>query len=141
MAREIKELGFRTLWIAGESPDLAHASELHTATDALGISTSIVNVWQGEPTTASETYLRVAEQFPDRFLLGLVVGHREQNLPYVKPMTALNRYLDVQRDGRRRWWISAGNAGSWCQPLNLSSARNLFITSSAATLYASENVG
>jgi probable F420-dependent oxidoreductase len=95
VAREIEEVGFQTLWIGGESPDLAHASELLAATDNLVIGTSIVNVWQGEPATVAEAYLRLAERFPDRFLLGLGVGHPEQNQPYVKPMTALNRYLDV----------------------------------------------
>ena len=94
MAREIEEVGFPTLWIGGESPDLAHASELLAATDNLIIGTSIVNVWHGEPTTAAEAYLRLTQRFPDRFVLGLGVGHREQNQPYAKPMTALNRYLD-----------------------------------------------
>jgi len=95
MAREIEEIGFSTLWIGGESPDLAHAGELLAATDKLIIGTSIVNIWNGAPTTVAEAYLRIADRYPDRFILGLGVGHREQNEPYAKPMTALNRYLDV----------------------------------------------
>ena len=95
MAREIEEIGFPTLWIGGELPDLEHASELLAGTDKLIIGTSIVNIWQGDPTTAAEAYLRIAERFPGRFLLGLGVGHREQNGAYTNPMAALNRYLDV----------------------------------------------
>jgi probable F420-dependent oxidoreductase len=95
MAREIEEIGFPTLWISGEFPDLVHATELLTATHDLIIGTSIVNIWKGEPTFTAEAYLRVAERFPGRFLLGLGVGHREQIGSYVKPMAALNRYLDV----------------------------------------------
>ena len=56
--------------------------------------TSIVNIWQGNPTTAAEAYLRIAARFPGGFLLGLGVGHREQN-GATSPMAALNRYLDV----------------------------------------------
>ena len=95
MAREIEEIGFPTLWISGESPDLAHAGELLAAPGKLMIGTSIVNIWRGEPTTTAEAYLRIAERFPGRFLLGLGVGHREQNGPCAKPMAALSRYLDV----------------------------------------------
>ena len=75
--------------------NLEHASELLAGTDKLMIGTSIVNIWQGDPTTAAEAYLRIAERFPGRFLLGLGVGHREQNGAYTNPMAALNRYLDV----------------------------------------------
>ena len=85
MAREIEEIGFPTLWISGELPDLEHASELLAGTDKLKIGTSIVNIWQGDPTTAAEAYLRIAERFPGRFLLGLGVGHREQNGAYTNP--------------------------------------------------------
>ena len=95
MAREIEEIGFPTLWIGGEPPDLSHAGELLAATNDLIIGTSILNVWHGEPTTAAKAYLRLAERFPDRLLLGLGVGHSEQNQRFAKPMTALNRYLDV----------------------------------------------
>jgi probable F420-dependent oxidoreductase len=95
MAREIEEIGFATLWIGGEPPDLSHAGELLAATNDLIIGTSILNVWHGEPTTAAKAYLRLAERFPDRLLLGLGVGHSEQNQQFAKPMTALNRYLDV----------------------------------------------
>lgn len=85
MAREIEEIGFPTLWIGGELPDLEHASELLAGTDKLIIGTSIVNIWQGDPTTAAEAYPRIAERFPGRFLLGLGVGHREQNGAYTNP--------------------------------------------------------
>jgi probable F420-dependent oxidoreductase len=95
MARDIEQMGFPTLWIGGESTGLTHASELLSATDQLTVGTSIVNIWQGEPKTTAEAWLRISERFPDRFLLGLGVGHREQNRHYGKPLEALNRYLDV----------------------------------------------
>jgi hypothetical protein len=53
MAREIEEIGFPTLWISGELPDLEHAAELLAGTDKLIIGTSIVNIWQGDPTTVA----------------------------------------------------------------------------------------
>jgi probable F420-dependent oxidoreductase len=95
MAREIEEMGYPALWISGESPDLARAGELLAATDNLVVGTSIVNIWQGDPATTAKAYLHIAETFPDRFLLGLGVGHREQTRRYAKPLAALNRYLDV----------------------------------------------
>lgn len=95
MARGIEDMGYPALWISGESPDLARASELLAATDDLVIGTSIVNIWQGDPATTAEAYLQIAERFPDRFVLGLGVGHREQTGPYAKPLAALNQYLDA----------------------------------------------
>jgi probable F420-dependent oxidoreductase len=95
IAREIETLGYSALWIGGESPDLAHARELLTATDNLVIGTSIVNIWQGDPATTAKACLQITEGFPDRFLLGLGVGHREQTGHYAKPLAALNQYLDV----------------------------------------------
>lgn len=95
MAREIEEMGYPALWISGESPDLARAGELLAATDNLVVGTSIVNIWQGDPATAARAYLQISELFPDRFLLGLGVGHREQTGHYAKPLAALNQYLDV----------------------------------------------
>jgi probable F420-dependent oxidoreductase len=61
----------------------------------LTIGTSIVNIWQGEPKATADAWLRISERFPDRFLLGFGVGHREQNRHFAKPQAALNRYLDV----------------------------------------------
>src|SRR5262252_7126961 len=66
MARDIEQMGFPTLWISGESPDLAHATELLSATDRLTIGTSIVNIWQGEPKATADAWLRISERFPDR---------------------------------------------------------------------------
>jgi probable F420-dependent oxidoreductase len=95
MARDIEDMGYPALWISGESPDLTRATELLAATDDLVIGTSIVNIWQGDPATTAEAYLQIAERFPDRFLLGLGVGHREQTGRYAKPLAALNQYLDA----------------------------------------------
>lgn len=95
MAREIEEMGYPALWISGESPDLTRSGELLAATDNLVVGTSIVNIWQGDPATTAKAYLQIAERFPDRFLLGLGVGHREQTGNYAKPLAALNQYLDV----------------------------------------------
>src|SRR5689334_4879824 len=95
MARDIEQMGYPTLWISGELPDLWHATELLRATEQINIGTSIVNIWQGEPKTTAEAWLRIEERFPGRFVLGLGVGHREQTTSYTQPLATLNRYLDA----------------------------------------------
>jgi hypothetical protein len=63
MAREIEQIGFHTLWIGGEGPELNHAAVLLGSTQRLVVGTSILNIWEGEPTTTAEAYRRLSDRF------------------------------------------------------------------------------
>ncbi|MET8650226.1 LLM class F420-dependent oxidoreductase [Nocardia aurea] len=107
-ARELEELGFGALWLGGSPPaDLPVVESLLEATESLTIGTSIVNIWAVRADAVAESYHRIEQRFPGRFLLGIGVGHPESDgTEAVKPYDALVAYLDeldaagVPKEGR-----------------------------------------
>ncbi|MFE3543882.1 LLM class F420-dependent oxidoreductase [Nocardia sp. NPDC059177] len=95
-AREIEELGFGALWLGGSPPaDLAAAESLLESTESLVVGTSIVNIWTARADAVAESFHRIDQRFPGRFLLGIGAGHREANgADAIKPYDALVSYLD-----------------------------------------------
>ncbi|MFE7720987.1 LLM class F420-dependent oxidoreductase [Nocardia rhizosphaerihabitans] len=95
-AREIEELGFGALWLGGSPPaDLSAAESLLESTESLIVGTSIVNIWTARADEVAESFHRIEQRFPGRFLLGIGVGHREANgADAIKPYDALVSYLD-----------------------------------------------
>ncbi|MGY0499459.1 LLM class F420-dependent oxidoreductase [Nocardia sp. FBN12] len=95
-ARELEELGFGALWLGGSPPaDLPVVESLLEATESLTVGTSIVNIWTAPAEAVAESFHRIDQRFPGRFLLGIGVGHRESNgAGAVKPYDALVAYLD-----------------------------------------------
>ncbi len=96
VARELERLGFGTVWI-GNSPDgdLALVEELLGATQTLTVATGIVNIWKDDARAVAAAHRRVTEAYPDRFLLGIGVGHPEATSDYRRPYRALVAYLDT----------------------------------------------
>jgi probable F420-dependent oxidoreductase len=92
-ARLVADLGFGTFWLGG-SPRLAQVRPLLAATDALTVATGIVNVWQYDPTELAAEYAELTTAFPDRFLLGIGIGHPEATAEYAKPLTTMRAFLD-----------------------------------------------
>ncbi|TQM28729.1 LLM class F420-dependent oxidoreductase [Nocardia bhagyanarayanae] len=94
-ASELEQLGYGTVWLGGSPPaELPVVESLLAATETLTVATSIVNVWSAPAKTVAESYHRIEESYPGRFLLGVGVGHPEFNDPYRKPYEALVEYLD-----------------------------------------------
>src|SRR5436190_2704553 len=106
IAAGIERLGFGALWL-GSSPDgdLAQAEGLLDATTTLTLATSIVNMWKDPAGLVAQSYARVQQRHPGRFLLGVGAGHREATQQYARPYDTLARYVDelvaggVPRDG------------------------------------------
>src|SRR3954471_1417855 len=97
LASTIERLGYGTIWIGG-SPGgrLQIVEDLLAATGSLTVATGITNIWADDPEPIAEAYHRIAARFPDRFLLGLGIGHPEATgARYSKPYTALVEYLDA----------------------------------------------
>ncbi|TCK26449.1 LLM class F420-dependent oxidoreductase [Pseudonocardia endophytica] len=95
LAQEVERLGFGAIWIGGSPPaDLAVAESLLAATDHLVVATGIVNMWSTPADDVAPSYHRLAERFPDRFLLGVGVGHPEHTGEYTKPYATVVEYLD-----------------------------------------------
>lgn len=95
LAVELDRLGYGTLWL-GSSPggDLAVVEELLDATSSLVLGTSIVNIWQDPAEPIAAAWHRITERYPERFVLGIGVGHPEATQRYATPYQALVAYLD-----------------------------------------------
>lgn len=95
IAAEAEALGYGTIWL-GASPDgdLAVVDQLLDATDRIVVGTSIVNVWSDDAATVAASYHRITARYPDRFMLGLGIGHPEATREYQRPFATLVSYLD-----------------------------------------------
>lgn len=93
---ELERLGYGTAWIGGSPPaDLSTVEPALAASTSLVVATGIVNVWDASPADAAAGYHRVAAAYPDRFVLGIGVGHRPHvGDQYTKPYDKLASYLD-----------------------------------------------
>ncbi|NMO93553.1 LLM class F420-dependent oxidoreductase [Actinomycetospora sp. TBRC 11914] len=91
----IERLGYGAVWLGGSPPaDLEHAESLLAATDRLVVATGIVNMWASPAAEVATSYRRIAERYPDRFLLGVGIGHPEAVGQYRKPYATIVEYLD-----------------------------------------------
>jgi len=94
-AVEIEKLGYGAVWV-GASPaaELNWVEPILERTTTLKLATGIVNIWTAEPGVVAESFHRIDQAYPGRFLLGVGVGHPEAHQEYRKPLDALNEYLD-----------------------------------------------
>jgi probable F420-dependent oxidoreductase len=94
-AKDIEALGYGAIWVGGSPPaELDWVEPLLEATTTLQIATGIVNVWTAAAGPVAESFHRIDKAYPNRFLLGIGVGHPEALTVYEKPYDALTQYLD-----------------------------------------------
>ncbi|HEU5268271.1 MAG TPA: TIGR03620 family F420-dependent LLM class oxidoreductase [Jatrophihabitans sp.] len=95
-ARELEAHGYGAIWIGG-SPggDLEIAAELLGATTSIPVATGIVNMWRDDAHAIAAAQRRIAARFPDRFLLGVGIGHPEATAEYHSPYQTMVDYLDA----------------------------------------------
>jgi probable F420-dependent oxidoreductase len=99
-AQLAERLGYGTLWLGG-SPNPAQVTPLLAATERLTAATGIVNVWQSEPHTVAAQRAQLDSHFPDRFLLGIGIGHPEATSDYRHPLKAMREFLAGLDSARR----------------------------------------
>ncbi len=99
LVAEAEALGYGAIWLGG-SPDgdLSVVDQLLDATDRIAVGTSIVNVWKDDAATVAASWHRIAGRYPDRFVLGLGIGHPEATQEYQRPYDKLVSYLDELDD-------------------------------------------
>lgn len=98
-AKDIEALGYGSVWVGGSPPaELAWVEPILEATTTLQVATGIVNIWTAPAGPVAESFHRIDRAYPDRFLLGIGVGHREAISEYRKPYDALVDYLDQLDD-------------------------------------------
>lgn len=94
LAKELENLGYRSIWLGLSPGDLAEPEALLAATDRLVVGTGIVNMWADDPEPVAEAYHRVAARFPGRLALGVGIGHPEATREYRSPYATIVDYLD-----------------------------------------------
>jgi probable F420-dependent oxidoreductase len=90
---ELEALGYTAFWV-GMSPSLAQAREFLERSSTLTIATGILNVWQHEPPDVAAQHAELTRDFPDRFLLGIGVGHPEATAEYHAPIATMTAFFD-----------------------------------------------
>ncbi len=92
----IEKLGYGAVWV-GMSPaaELSFVEPILEKTETLQVATGIVNVWTAPAEQVAESYHRIENAYPGRFLLGVGVGHPEHIEEYRKPYDVLVDYLDA----------------------------------------------
>jgi probable F420-dependent oxidoreductase len=58
------------------------------------VATGIVNIWTAAAKPVADSFHRINNAYPGRFVLGVGVGHPEAHTEYRKPYDALVSYLD-----------------------------------------------
>src|SRR3954453_4044152 len=92
-ARLAEELGYGPLWLGG-SPHVPDVRPLLEATSTLVAATGIPNVWINDPPEAAAADAALRADFPDRFMLGIGIGHPEATSDYRRPLTSMRAFLD-----------------------------------------------
>lgn len=95
-AVEIEKLGYGAVWVGGSpSADLSFVEPILERTTTLQVATGVVTTWTAAPASIAASFHRIDRAYPDRFVLGIGVGHPEALTQYRKPIDALNAYLDA----------------------------------------------
>jgi probable F420-dependent oxidoreductase len=96
LAKQIESLGYGAAWIGGSpGADLKWVEPALAQTSSLQLATGIINIWSSPAAEVAESYHRIENDYPGRFLLGIGIGHPEHTQEYRKPYDALVDYLDT----------------------------------------------
>jgi probable F420-dependent oxidoreductase len=101
-AVEAEALGYGTVWLGlgvAPVPELELVERVLDATETVTVATAIVNMWTNGAAEIARSYQRIAAKHPDRFLLGVGVGHPEAVKTYQRPIDKIVEYLDGLDEG------------------------------------------
>jgi probable F420-dependent oxidoreductase len=94
-AVEIEKLGYGAIWVGGSpAAELSFVEPVLAQTTTLRVATGVITTWTAAPESVAESFHRIDNVYPGRFLLGIGVGHPEALTQYRNPIEALNAYLD-----------------------------------------------
>ncbi len=145
MAREAETLGYGAIWVGGSpSGDLVDVEALLEATERIPVVTGIVNMWREPAELVAASYHRIAERHPDRFVLGVGIGHREATAEYQAPMAKIDDYLtrlDRAEVPRDRMILAALGPKALRVAAERTAGPHPYLTTPAHTRYARELIG
>jgi probable F420-dependent oxidoreductase len=91
---ELAALGYTAFWV-GSSPSLAQTREFLERSSTITVATGILNVWQHDPADVAAEHADLMRDFPDRFLLGIGIGHPEATAEYQTPLAKMTGFFDA----------------------------------------------
>ncbi|MGF2949921.1 TIGR03620 family F420-dependent LLM class oxidoreductase [Microbacterium alcoholitolerans] len=146
IARVAERLGYGTVWVGGSpASDLTQVEELLDATERITVATGIVNIWTAPAKDVAASFHGIEQAHPGRFVLGVGIGHREnQGDVYQRPYAALVDYLDVlDAEGVpvHRRMISALGPRTLRLAAERSAGTHPYMTTSAHTRFARSVIG
>jgi probable F420-dependent oxidoreductase len=100
LAAELEEVGYSAFWLTGGAPGVFEAAGgLLAATTRTVVATGVVSIWTQTAERSAEAWAEFQRLYPDRFLLGIGVGHGpvvNKVAPgrYQRPAAEMARYLD-----------------------------------------------
>src|SRR3954466_16276717 len=92
-ARLLEELGYGAWWL-GASPHVPDVRPILEATSTLVAATGLLNVGINAPGETAAADAAVRAEFPERFMLGIGIGHPEATSDYRHPLRAMRTFLD-----------------------------------------------
>jgi probable F420-dependent oxidoreductase len=92
-AKLAEQLGFGAWWVGG-SPHVPEVRPILEATSSLVAATGILNVWREDPADAAAADAALRDEFPERFMLGIGIGHPEATSDYRRPLASMRAFLD-----------------------------------------------
>ena len=92
-AKLVEQLGYSAFWLGG-SPKVDDLRPILEATSTLVAASGILNVWANDPAETAAADAAVREEFPDRFMLGIGIGHPEATSDYRRPLASMRAFLD-----------------------------------------------
>lgn len=145
MAQEAETLGFGAIWVGGSPPgDLTEVEALLAATERIPVVTGIVNMWREPAETVAASYHRIAGRHPDRFVLGLGIGHPEATDEYRSPLEKIGEYLDIldaEEVPRDRMVLAALGPKALGIAAERTAGAHPYLTTPRHTVYAREVMG
>jgi probable F420-dependent oxidoreductase len=89
----VESLGYGALWLGG-SPSVEQARVYVEAGTTLPVVTGILNVWQHDPADVAREHAKLTGDHPDRFVLGIGIGHPEATSDYTRPLKTMRDFFD-----------------------------------------------
>jgi probable F420-dependent oxidoreductase len=138
--KQLEALGYGAFWLGG-SPSVDEARPYLEDADTITVATGILNVWQHQPADVAAAQRKLVADFPDRFLLGIGIGHPEATSDYTRPLKTMREFFDGL-DLPREQLVAAALGPKM---LDLAAERSLgthpYFTTVDHTRFARERVG
>src|ERR1700712_2104158 len=93
LVTRIEELGYGAFWLGG-SPSVEQARPYVEAGTTIPVITGILNVWQHDPADVARDHAKLTADHPDRFILGIGIGHPEATSDYTRPLKTMRDFFD-----------------------------------------------